>query len=124
MPGRRKGGNGFSRGCVKFEPGGGGDYFGDYGGFRRGGGWAEDYPKAERQLVQGIRRLTRLDVRSYEQVVEVPTARTSITCPGCTRSNVGYWISPHRQSACGNTCSRAVFWWSIASTATPSGKIL
>lgn len=41
-----------------------------YGGFRRGG-WATDAPKAERQFVQGVRRLTRIHTRSVEQNVDV-----------------------------------------------------
>ena len=41
--------------------------FGGFGGFRR---WAADYPKSDRQFVLGVRRLTRLDTRPIEQVVE------------------------------------------------------
>src|SRR3972149_5746890 len=36
-------------------------------GFQR---WAADYPKSDRQFVMGVRRLTRLDARSIEQVVD------------------------------------------------------
>jgi hypothetical protein len=35
------------------------------------GAWSIDYPKADRQFVQGVRRLTRLNVRSVEQVVNL-----------------------------------------------------
>lgn len=50
-------------------PGFGGDNFGFRGrGFRR---WAADYPKSDRQLVQGIRRLTRLHARSEPQIVDL-----------------------------------------------------
>jgi Domain of unknown function (DUF4159) len=35
--------------------------------------WAADYPKADRQFVRGVKRLTRLDVRSTEQVVDLDT---------------------------------------------------
>lgn len=35
------------------------------------GAWSIDYPKADRQFVQGVRRLTRLNVRSVEQVVDL-----------------------------------------------------
>jgi hypothetical protein len=41
---------------------------------RRGRGrrnWSVDYPKADRQFVQGVRRLTRLHARSAEQVVDL-----------------------------------------------------
>jgi hypothetical protein len=40
---------------------------------RRYGNWTTDYPKAERQFVQGVRRLTRLSTGSVEQVVDVDT---------------------------------------------------
>lgn len=35
------------------------------------GSWSTDYPKADRQFVQGVRRLTRLHVRSVEDVVNL-----------------------------------------------------
>jgi len=44
-----------------------GNAFGGYRGFQR---WAADYPKSDRQFVMGVRRLTRLDARSMEQVVD------------------------------------------------------
>lgn len=43
---------------------------GDSGGFRRFHLWAADYPKADRQFVLGVRRLTRLHARGIEQVVD------------------------------------------------------
>src|SRR5690348_10247215 len=47
--------------------------YGGYG-FRRGfggGTWSRDYPKADRQLLLAVRRLTRIDARSTEQVVDI-----------------------------------------------------
>jgi len=46
---------------------------GSFGGFRRrgGSGWQTDFPRADRHFVQGVRRLTRLHVRSSEQVVDL-----------------------------------------------------
>lgn len=35
------------------------------------GNWAIDYPKADRQFVQGVRRLTRIHARSVEKVVDL-----------------------------------------------------
>ncbi len=35
------------------------------------GSWSTDYPKADRQFVQGVRRLTRIHTRSTEQVVDL-----------------------------------------------------
>jgi hypothetical protein len=37
-------------------------------GFRR---WAADYPKADRQFIRGVRRLTRLEARSTEQLIDL-----------------------------------------------------
>jgi hypothetical protein len=46
-----------------------------YPNFRAGyywrGSWATDYPKADRQFLQGLRRLTRLHSRSVEHVVDL-----------------------------------------------------
>jgi Domain of unknown function (DUF4159) len=51
---------------------------GSFGGFgfryrygRGGGSWSRDYPKADRQLLLAIRRLTRIDARPTEQVVDI-----------------------------------------------------
>src|SRR5260370_10606405 len=44
--------------------------YGGFGGFGmfRNGGWSEDYPRADRQFVQGVLRLTRIDARPYQEV--------------------------------------------------------
>ena len=39
--------------------------------FGQVGSWPTDYPKADRQFVQGVRRLTRIHTRSSEQVVDL-----------------------------------------------------
>jgi hypothetical protein len=41
-----------------------------YGGFQR---WAADYPKSDRQFIQAVKRLTRVDTRAVEQVVDANT---------------------------------------------------
>ena len=33
--------------------------------------WTMDYPRSDRHLLAGIRRLTRVDTKSVEQVVEL-----------------------------------------------------
>lgn len=43
-----------------------GDEFGNYG-FQR---WAADYPKSDRQFIPGVKRLTRIDARSTEHIVD------------------------------------------------------
>ncbi len=42
-------------------------------GFRYGGNWSRDYPKADIDFLAALRRLTRVDARSYQQVVNLNT---------------------------------------------------
>lgn len=42
-----------------------------YGGFGAWAGWARDYPKADRQVLMALKRLTRIQVRPTEQVVNL-----------------------------------------------------
>jgi len=51
----------------------GGGGFGYGGGYGYGGRWTwgQDYPKADRQFLLALRRLTRVNARSTEQVVEL-----------------------------------------------------
>src|SRR4051812_17159828 len=42
-------------------------------GFRYGGNWSRDYPKADITFLAALRRLTRVDARSYQQVVNLNT---------------------------------------------------
>lgn len=42
-----------------------------YGWRRRRGLWSTDYPKADRTFLDALRRLTRVNARSYEQVVNL-----------------------------------------------------
>src|SRR5438552_4153397 len=42
-------------------------------GFGRGGAWSRDYPKADITFLAALRRLTRVDARSYQQVVNLRT---------------------------------------------------
>jgi hypothetical protein len=39
------------------------------------GAWSVDYPKADRQFLQGVRRLTRIHARSVEEVVDLDSDR-------------------------------------------------
>ena len=47
-----------------------GGSFGGFG-FNRGGSWSRDYPKADITFLAALRRLTRVDARSYQQVVDL-----------------------------------------------------
>jgi len=67
------------------------------GGRRWGGSWATDYPKADRQFVQGVRRLTRLHTKSVEQVVDIDSDEIYNT-PWLYAVEVGYWTLNARQA--------------------------
>jgi len=56
---------------LRYTPGhyGGGGGFGfGYGGY---GSWMRDYPKADRQVLLALKRLTRVQMRPIEQVVDL-----------------------------------------------------
>lgn len=58
---------------------------------RRGrGSWGTDANKAERQFVQGVRRLTRIHTRSAERVVDVDSD-DMFDWPWLYAVEVGYW---------------------------------
>jgi len=45
--------------------------YGGYGGWGHGGSWSRDYPKADRQFLIALKRLTRVQGRATEQVVNL-----------------------------------------------------
>lgn len=55
-----------------------------------GGSWTTDGPKAERQFVQGVRRLTRLHTRSVETVVDLDSDEV-YNWPWIYGVEVGHW---------------------------------
>jgi hypothetical protein len=60
----------FSWSRLRYTPAMGSDGYGGFGGFGgRGGTWQRDYPKADRQFLVALNRLTRIQGRSTEQVV-------------------------------------------------------
>jgi hypothetical protein len=66
---------------------------------RRGfGSWPTDYPKADRQFVQGVRRLTRLHTRSVEQVVDLD-GDDVFRWPWIYAVEVGHWDLSDKQAA-------------------------
>ena len=71
-----------------------------YDGYRRrrGGSWATDYPKADRQFLQGVRRLTRIHSRSKEQVVDVNSDEI-FDYPWIYAVEVGSWVLSDEQGA-------------------------
>jgi hypothetical protein len=61
-------------------------------GWRRRASWGTDYPKADRQFVQGVRRLTRLSTRSNEQVINLDLDNDEIyNWPWVYAVEVGHW---------------------------------
>jgi hypothetical protein len=56
----------------------------------RYGNWTIDYPKADRQFVQGVRRLTRIHTRSVEEVVDVDSDEI-YNWPWVYAVEVGHW---------------------------------
>ena len=61
-------------------------------GFRGGRyfSWATDYPKADRQFVEGVRRLTRIDACSAERVIDLDTDEI-YNWPWVYAVEVGHW---------------------------------
>jgi hypothetical protein len=72
------------------------------GGFARWrpyGTWAMDYPKADRQFIKGVKRLTRLHARSSEQVVDLSLEDEEIfNWPWIYAIEVGQWDLTERQA--------------------------
>jgi hypothetical protein len=66
----------------------------NYGGYGMrgwgGGAWTTDYPKADRQFVQGVRRLTRLHTKSVEQVMDLDSDEI-YNWPWIYAVEVGHW---------------------------------
>ncbi|MBI3210201.1 MAG: DUF4159 domain-containing protein [Candidatus Solibacter usitatus] len=60
-----------------------------YRGYGRGS-WTTDYPKADRQFLQGVRRLSRLHTRSMEQVVNMES-EDIFNYPWVYAVEVGHW---------------------------------
>src|SRR5690349_13340721 len=66
---------------------GSGRYAGYWG---RRGTWPTDFPKADRQFIQGVRRLTRLNARTAEQVIELNDDEI-FNWPWLYAVEVGHW---------------------------------
>ena len=61
--------------------------------------WTIDYPRSDRHLLQGIRRLTRIDTRSVEQVVNLDGTDDVFNWPMMYAVEVGHWDLPDDQAA-------------------------
>jgi hypothetical protein len=58
------------------------------------GYWTMDYPRSDRHLLQGVRRLSRIDARSVEQVVSLDGTDEIFNWPAMYAVEVGHWQLP------------------------------
>jgi len=63
------------------------------------GYWTMDYPRSDRHLLAGVRRLTRIDARSVEQVVSLDGTDEIYNWPALYGVEVGHWLLPDDQAA-------------------------
>lgn len=80
-----------------------------FGRFRRGGGrahwlegstsWTQDYPRADRHFAQALRRLTRIQVRSVEQPVNLDDGDDVFNWPFLIAGEMGDWTLTDSQVA-------------------------
>jgi len=77
------------------------------GGFRRrfrdwregGTSWTQDYPRADRHFATVLRRLTRIDVRSVEQPVNLDDGDDVYNWPWLAAGEMGDWLLTPAQAA-------------------------
>jgi hypothetical protein len=62
------------------------------------GYWTMDYPRSDRHLLEGIHRLTRIDARSVEQVVQLDGTDEIYNWPITYAVEVGHWLLPEEQA--------------------------
>lgn len=62
------------------------------------GYWTMDYPRSDRHFLAGVRRLTRIDTRSVEQVVELDGTDEIYNWPVSYAVEVGHWMLPDEQA--------------------------
>ena len=68
-------------------------------GYRADQNWTIDYPRSDRHLLEGIRRLTRIETRSVEQVVDLDGSGDEFDWPMMYAVEVGHWDLPAGQAA-------------------------
>ena len=62
------------------------------------GYWTMDYPRSDRHLLEGVRRLTRIDARSLEQVTSLDHTDDIYNWPVLYGVEVGHWDLPQDQA--------------------------
>jgi hypothetical protein len=55
------------------------------------GYWTMDYPRSDRHLLEGVRRLTRIESRSVEQVISLDGTNDMYDFPVAYAVEVGHW---------------------------------
>jgi hypothetical protein len=60
--------------------------------------WTIDYPRSDRHLLEGVRRLTRIDTRSVEQIVDLDGTDDVYNWPMMYAVEVGHWALPDEQA--------------------------
>ncbi|HVW84466.1 MAG TPA: DUF4159 domain-containing protein [Bryobacteraceae bacterium] len=63
------------------------------------GYWTMDYPRSDRHLLEGVRRLTRIQSRSVEQVVSLDGTSEVYNWPVMYAVEVGHMLLPDDQAA-------------------------
>ena len=58
---------------------------------RKGSLWTQDFPRADRHFALAVRRLTRIDVRSVEQIVNLDDGPEVYNWPWLYAVQVGEW---------------------------------
>ena len=62
------------------------------------GYWTMDYPRSDRHLLEGVRRLTRIQTRSVEQVVSLDGTDEIYNWPVAYGVEVGHWLLDNEQA--------------------------
>ncbi len=62
------------------------------------GYWTMDYPRSDRHLLEGVKRLTRIDTRSVEQVVDLDGKDDVFNWPILYAVEPGHWKLPDDQA--------------------------
>jgi hypothetical protein len=71
---------------------------GEQGGFRGFQRWAADYPKSDRQFIEAVHRLTRVNTRTTEQVVDA-NSDDIFNWPWIFVEDAGWWTLSDAQAA-------------------------
>jgi hypothetical protein len=79
--------------------------YNNFRGFQR---WAADYPKSDRQLVEGVVRLTRINTHVAEQVVDA-ASDDIYNWPWIFVEDPGWWVllKPKRPASAPTSCAGA-----------------